>query len=151
MAQQFGTALGTGHDPGDPGSSPMSGSMHREPGSPGSLPGPKAGAKPLRHPGIPGFPFFLRLNNTFMLGHLGDSVGEASDFSSGHDLRVLELACVQAHVERQSSVLWALGSSLSGESAGPSASHPAHSLSLSFKKIKSLKIYVLGSPGSSAV
>ena len=35
------------------------GSMHREPdvgldpGSPGSHPGPKAGAKPLRHPGIP--------------------------------------------------------------------------------------------------
>ena len=37
------------------------GSMHRkpdvgfDPGSPGSRPGPKAGAKPLRHPGIPGF------------------------------------------------------------------------------------------------
>ena len=35
------------------------GSMHRgpdvgfDPGSPGSGPGPKAGAKPLRHPGIP--------------------------------------------------------------------------------------------------
>ena len=35
------------------------GSMHRkpdvgfDPGSPGSRPGPKAGAKPLRHPGIP--------------------------------------------------------------------------------------------------
>ena len=35
------------------------GSMHWEPdvgfdpGSPGSRPGPKAGAKPLRHPGIP--------------------------------------------------------------------------------------------------
>ena len=35
------------------------GSMHREPdvgfdpGSPGSRPGPKAGAKPLRQPGIP--------------------------------------------------------------------------------------------------
>ena len=35
------------------------GSMHREPdvgfdpGSPGSCPGPKAGAKLLRHPGIP--------------------------------------------------------------------------------------------------
>ena len=35
------------------------GSMHREPevgfdpGSPGSRPGPKAGANPLRHPGIP--------------------------------------------------------------------------------------------------
>ena len=35
------------------------GSMHREPdvgfdpGSPGSGPGPKAGAKPLRHPGCP--------------------------------------------------------------------------------------------------
>ena len=39
------------------------GSMHREPdvgfdpGSPGSCPGPKAGAKPLRHPGIPVFLF----------------------------------------------------------------------------------------------
>ena len=36
------------------------GSMHREPDvgfdprSPGSRPGPKAGSKPLRHPGIPG-------------------------------------------------------------------------------------------------
>ena len=36
------------------------GSMHQEPdvgfdpGSPRSRPGPKAGAKPLRHPGIPG-------------------------------------------------------------------------------------------------
>ena len=41
------------------------GSMHREadvgfdPGSPGSRPGPKTGAKPLRHPGIP-----------FILGYL---------------------------------------------------------------------------------
>ena len=40
------------------------GSMHREPdvgfdpGSPGSRPGPKAGAKPLRHPGIPGIVTF---------------------------------------------------------------------------------------------
>ena len=39
------------------------GSMHREPdvgfdpGSPGSRPGPKAGAKPLRHPGIPTLSF----------------------------------------------------------------------------------------------
>ena len=39
------------------------GSMHREPdvgfdpGSPRSRPGPKAGAKPLRHPGIPAFCF----------------------------------------------------------------------------------------------
>ena len=38
------------------------GSMHREPdvgfdpGSPGSRPGPKAGAKPLCHPGIPPSP-----------------------------------------------------------------------------------------------
>ena len=37
------------------------GSMHREPdvgfdpGSPGSCPGPKAGAEPLHHPGIPHF------------------------------------------------------------------------------------------------
>ena len=42
------------------------GSMHREPdmgldsGSPGLRPGPKAGAKPLSHPGIPrGQEFFL--------------------------------------------------------------------------------------------
>ena len=41
------------------------GSMHQEPdvgfdpGSPGSRPGPKAGAKPLRHPGIPQFDSFL--------------------------------------------------------------------------------------------
>ena len=40
------------------------GSMHREPdvgidpGSPGSRPRPKAGAKPLRHPGIPCFSIF---------------------------------------------------------------------------------------------
>ena len=27
-----------------------------DPGSPGSCPGPKAGAKPLRHPGIPRVP-----------------------------------------------------------------------------------------------
>ena len=41
------------------------GSMHREPdvgfdpGSPGSRPGPKAGAKPLRHPGIPATLFVM--------------------------------------------------------------------------------------------
>ena len=41
------------------------GSMHWEPdvgfdpGSPGSRPGPKAGAKPLRHPGIPEFDKFF--------------------------------------------------------------------------------------------
>ena len=29
--------------------------MGFDPGSPGSRPGPKAGAKPLRHPGIPVF------------------------------------------------------------------------------------------------
>ena len=37
-----------------------------DPGSPGSRPGPKAGAKPLRHPGIPVFlTFDLILNNIF--------------------------------------------------------------------------------------
>ena len=45
------------------------GSMHREPdvgfdpGSPGLRPGPKAGAKPLRHPGIPPFFFLLIRSN----------------------------------------------------------------------------------------
>ena len=43
----------------DTGRGREAGSMHREPdvgldpGSPGSRPGPKAGTKPLRHPGIP--------------------------------------------------------------------------------------------------
>ena len=48
------------------------GSMHWEPdvgfdpGSPGSCPGPKAGAKPLRHPGIPMISyFFKRLSQLF--------------------------------------------------------------------------------------
>ena len=48
--------------------------MHREPdvgfdpGSPGSRPGPKAGAKPLRHPGIPVQKLFiLSPNNSFLL------------------------------------------------------------------------------------
>ena len=46
------------------------GSMHREPdvgfdsGSPGSHPGPKAGAKPLRHPGIPFFIFIFLMKIT---------------------------------------------------------------------------------------
>ena len=44
------------------------GSIHREPdvgfdpGSPGSRPGSKAGAKPLRHPGIPVWRFLIKLN-----------------------------------------------------------------------------------------
>ena len=44
------------------------GSMHREPdvgfdpGSPGSRPGPKAGAKPLRHPGIPESYIMIQIN-----------------------------------------------------------------------------------------
>ena len=43
------------------------GSMHRapdvgfDPGSPGSRPGPKAGAKPLRYPGIPTELFLKKL------------------------------------------------------------------------------------------
>ena len=47
------------------------GSMHREPDvgfdprSPGSHPGPKAGAKPLRHPGIPVFFLFDELMIVF--------------------------------------------------------------------------------------
>ena len=45
------------------------GSMHREPdvgfdsGSPGSRPGPKAGAKPQRHPGIPSCSFLIVLSS----------------------------------------------------------------------------------------
>ena len=49
------------------------GSMHREPdvgfdpGSPGSRPGPKAGAKPLRHPGIPVLLFYSNAQPAFLL------------------------------------------------------------------------------------
>ena len=44
------------------------GSMHREPdvgfdpGFPGSCPGPKVGAKPLRHPGIPKIKSFKKMD-----------------------------------------------------------------------------------------
>ena len=47
--------------------------MHREPdvgfdpGSPGSRPGPKAGAKQLRHPGIP---MILFLKKDYVVGNL---------------------------------------------------------------------------------
>ena len=47
------------------------GPMHQEPdvgfdpGSPGSRPGPKAGAKPLRHPGIPILQSLSRIMNIF--------------------------------------------------------------------------------------
>ena len=47
------------------------GSMHREPdvgfdpGTPGWRPGPKAGAKPLSHPGIPSKSDFLRRKQKF--------------------------------------------------------------------------------------
>ena len=50
------------------------GSMHREPnvgfdsGSPGSHPGPKAGAKPLHHPGIPVFSHFIKKLGSVRLG-----------------------------------------------------------------------------------
>ena len=36
-----------------------------DPGSPGSCPGPKAGAKPLRHPGIPRYLNYL-INNSYI-------------------------------------------------------------------------------------
>ena len=51
------------------------GSMHQEPdvgidpGSPGSRPGPKAGAKPLHHPGIPILNFLRKLHTVFHSGH----------------------------------------------------------------------------------
>ena len=37
---------------GEAGSMPREPDVGFDPGSPGSSPGPKAGAKPLRHPGI---------------------------------------------------------------------------------------------------
>ena len=49
--------------------------MHREPdvgfdpGSPGSRPGPKAGAKPLRHPGIPELNFIWELESHRLQSH----------------------------------------------------------------------------------
>ena len=54
--------------------------MHQEPdvgfdpGSPGSRPGPKAGAKPLRHPGIPSKTVFTEFLFTKTLHHLAGPV-----------------------------------------------------------------------------
>ena len=87
VAQRFSATFRPGCDPGDLGSSPISGSPHGacsslclclclcvhrhrqrekqapcrepdmglDPGTPGSRPGPKAGAELLSHPGIPPF------------------------------------------------------------------------------------------------
>ena len=50
--------------------------MHQEPdagfdpGSPGSCSGPKAGAKPLRHPGIPGVDPIISLSLSFNVSFL---------------------------------------------------------------------------------
>ena len=45
---------------GEEGSMPREPDVGFDPGSPGPRPGPKAGAKPLRHPGIPRFFFFKK-------------------------------------------------------------------------------------------
>ena len=68
--------FGPGRDPGDLGSNPTSGSWCMEPdvgfdpGSPESRPGPKAGAKLLRHPGIPTVNVYIHkvtISNSFFL------------------------------------------------------------------------------------
>ena len=51
------------------------------------------------------------------LGHLGGSAGEASAFSSGHDLGILGSS---------SASVFTSGSLLGGESASPSAILPSH-------------------------
>ena len=58
--------------------------MHREPdvgldpGSPGSRPGPKAGAKPLRHPGIPQFVLYQDSGVSLVLPKRYFSCGDIS-------------------------------------------------------------------------
>ena len=44
---------------GEAGSTHLEPDMGFDPGSPGSRPGPKAGAKPLHHPGIPVLPHLI--------------------------------------------------------------------------------------------
>ena len=69
------------------------GSMHREPdvgldpGSPGSRSGPKAGAKPLRHPGIPSFSIFL-LNTCHIPGTILNSMSDTEVLKNGSYLQV---------------------------------------------------------------
>ena len=65
------------------------GSMHREPdvgfdpGSPGSRPGPKAGAKPLRHPGIPPLPTLRTSVSPVIQSHL-EAPGQRSPSDKIH-------------------------------------------------------------------
>ena len=47
------TATSLGYQKGEAGYMDREPDVGFDPGSPGSRPGPKAGAKPLRHPGIP--------------------------------------------------------------------------------------------------
>ena len=72
--------------------------MHREPdvgfdpGSPGSRPGPKAGAKPLRHPGIPKPAAFIAFLTTGVLSLLtlpSEDVALGSGFSADLHLHFL--------------------------------------------------------------
>ena len=75
------------------------GSMHREPdvgfdpGSPGSHPGPKAGAKQLRHPGVPTEKFKLSSvshirarKESIFLGSYGFPVGISSYWKKENSL-----------------------------------------------------------------
>ncbi|XP_072612415.1 uncharacterized protein [Vulpes vulpes] len=97
------------------------GSMHREPdvgfdpGSPGSCPGPKAGAKPLRHPGIPQ-PCLLNVDrvdqNTSPVRRLAGTDGAVPNCSRGSaneyaGLMVLVAALkVEAGLERRVTGAW---------------------------------------------
>ena len=68
----------------------------------------------------------VNVKKTGLLGHLGGSVGEASVFGSGHDLRVLGLSP-------------ALGSLFSAQSVSPSPSAlPPHILARSLSQINKL-------------
>ena len=58
--------------------------MGFDPGSPGSRPGPKAGAKPLRHPGIP---------SSFLINsaHKFDNLDEMDNFLDSQTAKTQEI------------------------------------------------------------
>ena len=68
--------------------------MHREPdvgfdpGSLGSRPGPKAGAKPLRHPGIPSL---IILNARTLLGFVGGQGSPGTEPLNPQEDKVLQI------------------------------------------------------------
>ena len=79
--------------------------MGFDPGSPGSRPGPKAGAKPLRHPGIPGLD--LLIYSQYYISMCSSQSLVPSMFVL-HYSRNKSRKCSEFETKRERLIIWAL-------------------------------------------